>query len=284
MADPQKVKLAIQAKITISDRHLSRLVTEKQNALLSTRDIALLAVARDKGVAINGLANAEDLIELRALTASPSPKSVPASVSVGPPKQTRQRARATAPNAAPSITKKPTRGRKVFVVYGRDDTLRKDLFAFLRALNLEPMEWTKGIAATKSGSPTVMQIIDAIFEQAVAAVVLLSPDDESQLKAKFHKASDPEYEKTLTGQARPNVLFEAGIAYGRHPNSTVIVQVGRVKPFTDIGGIHVSHLNDSPESRADFVQKLKNTGAQVDSSTTDWYTTGDFSGSRQDEK
>lgn len=282
MADAKRVKAAIQAKVDISDRHLSRLVTQKQNDLLSSRTIALLAVARDKGVAINSLATPDDLAELRALAGTAAPKIVEAQAS---PARPASRVRPAPTRSSTPINRKSTRrGRKIFVVYGRDDQLRKDLFAFLRSLGLEPMEWTKGIAATKTGSPTVMQIIDAIFEQAVAAVVLLSPDDEAQLKAKFHRGSDPEYEKKLTGQARPNVLFEAGIAYGRHPEATVIVQVGRVKPFTDIGGLHISHLSNSPESRSDFVQKLINANAQVDTSGTDWYTTGDFSGTRQDEE
>ena len=38
--------------------------------------------------------------------------------------------------------------------------------------------------------------------------------------------SDPAYERRLTGQARPNVLFEAGMAYGKDPNSTVLAQLG----------------------------------------------------------
>jgi len=32
------------------------------------------------------------------------------------------------------------------------------------------------------------------------------------------------------------VLFEAGLALGAHPNKTVMVQVGKVKAFSDIGG------------------------------------------------
>jgi len=35
------------------------------------------------------------------------------------------------------------------------------------------------------------------------------------------------------------VLFEAGLAMGRHPRKTVFVQVGKVKPFSDVGGRHM---------------------------------------------
>lgn len=32
------------------------------------------------------------------------------------------------------------------------------------------------------------------------------------------------------------MIFEAGLAMGRHQEKTVFVQVGKVKPFSDIGG------------------------------------------------
>jgi hypothetical protein len=42
------------------------------------------------------------------------------------------------------------------------------------------------------------------------------PDDEARLKQGFRKSSDAAFEKKLTGQARPNVLFEASRAGVRH--------------------------------------------------------------------
>jgi hypothetical protein len=35
------------------------------------------------------------------------------------------------------------------------------------------------------------------------------------------------------------VLFEAGLAMGRHPRKTVLVQVGKSKPFSDVDGRHM---------------------------------------------
>ena len=145
------------------------------------------------------------------------------------------------------------RRRKVFVVHGRNEELRSSMFMFLRSLNLEPIEWRKAIAAAGTGTPSVAEILDAAFEQAVAVVVLLSPDDDVILKKEFRKLSDPAYERRYVGQARANVLFEAGMVFGRYPTETVIVQVGVVKPFSDFGGRHVTRLGNDPESRSEFV-------------------------------
>jgi len=101
-------------------------------------------------------------------------------------------------------------------------------------------------------------------------------DDEAKLKAGFIKSNDPVHEKRLTGQARANVLFEAGMAMGRNPASTVLVQVGEMRPFSDIGGRHVVHLSNSAETRSEFATKLANAGCNVNISGTDWLSEGDF--------
>ena len=68
------------------------------------------------------------------------------------------------------------------------------------------------------------------------------------------------------------------MAFGKDPNSTVLVQIGELRPFSDIGGRHVVHLSDQPTSRQEFVTKLANAGCNVDTSGTDWLSAGQFSG------
>src|SRR5439155_15140361 len=127
------------------------------------------------------------------------------------------------------------RGTTVFVVDGRDLAARDALFMLLRALGLKPLEWTQALKLVRKGSPYVGEVLEAAFREAAAVVVLMTPDDEARLSRKFLKPGDAAYEKILTGQARPNVLFEAGMAFGKDPNSTVLVQVGDVRPFSDVG-------------------------------------------------
>ena len=168
------------------------------------------------------------------------------------------------------------RGTTVFVVHGRNSKLRDAMFAFLRSVGLSPLEWNQIIKRSKKSTPYVGTLLETAFREAAAVVVLVTPDDEARLKKMFVKKNDPNYEKQLTGQARPNVLFEAGMAFGRDSNSTVLVQIGDVRPFSDVTGRHIVVMNNTPERRNELVTKLSNAGCAVDTSGNDWYSVGDF--------
>ena len=76
------------------------------------------------------------------------------------------------------------------------------------------------------GSPAyTIDVVKAGFRHAQAIVILMTPDDEVRLKQEFIRKSDHNLEGSrLRGQARPNVLFEAGIVVESHPKETVIVE------------------------------------------------------------
>ena len=112
--------------------------------------------------------------------------------------------------------------RRVFVVHGRNSAARDVMFSFLRMINLEPMEWSEAVALTGQGSPFIGDILDKAFEEAQAVVVLITGDDLARLGTRFQKPDDEPYEMDLTPQARPNVLFEAGMAFGRQPERTIL--------------------------------------------------------------
>src|SRR5579859_4729629 len=106
--------------------------------------------------------------------------------------------------------------RAVWVIYGRDERLRQGMFTFLRSIGLEPLEFSIARKQTREPLPYIGEILEAGFLQAQAVVVLLSPDDEARLRPDLQREADPAYEAKLTGQARPNVLFEAGMAFVSH--------------------------------------------------------------------
>ena len=119
--------------------------------------------------------------------------------------------------------------RAVFVVHGRNKDLRDSMFSFLRCIGLHPLEWSEAVNATGEATPYIGDILDTAFSMAQAVVILMTPDDEARLKKQFQGTDEPKHETELTGQARPNVLFEAGMAMGRDPKRTVLVEVGKLR-------------------------------------------------------
>jgi predicted nucleotide-binding protein len=165
----------------------------------------------------------------------------------------------------------------VFVIHGRNKGVRDSVFGLLRALGLKPLEWEEVVALTGKATPYIFEVIKAGFEHAQAIVAVFSPDDIVVLRPEFQNENDPEYEKVPRGQARPNVIFEAGMAKALNPDRTLIVEVGRTKPFTDVGGMHTVRLGNSATQRKALAQRLVTAGCSVNMAGTDWLADGDFS-------
>ena len=166
--------------------------------------------------------------------------------------------------------------RVVFVVHGRNEIARKAIFVFLRSIGLDPLEWAEAAHVTGKPTPYIGEILDAAFSRAHAVVVLFTPDDEARLREPFQSDSDPSYETQLTGQARPNVLFEAGMAMERDQDRTVLVELGSLRPFSDIAGRHTIRLDNSGQQRQQLAKRLQSAGCPVNLEGIDWHTAGDF--------
>lgn len=164
----------------------------------------------------------------------------------------------------------------VFVVHGRNEEMRRALFDFLRAIDLKPIEWGEAVALTGKPSPFIGEILDAAMLHAQAIIVLFTGDDQARLRDEFLSSNDAAYERKTTPQSRPNVIFEAGLALGRYPHRTILVQVGDLRPFSDIAGRHLIRLKNSSKSRQELAQRLKLAGCDVDLSGTDWHDAGAF--------
>jgi len=167
--------------------------------------------------------------------------------------------------------------RRVFVVYGRNEQVRKAVFEFLRSLGLRPLEWSQAVSVTGQGSPYVGEVLNQALQSAQAIVVVMSPDDEAQLRAEFLRDGDPDYERVPTGQPRPNVIFEAGMAFAFSESRTILVQIGDLRPISDIVGRHTLRLTNSPESRQDLAIRLRTAGCALDMDGRDWLSAGNFS-------
>ena len=149
------------------------------------------------------------------------------------------------------------RKRTVMVVHGRNIKLKNAVFDLVKAIGLIPIEWEWAVKRTGKASPYVGEVLAAAFAHAQAIIVLMSGDDEGRLLEKFTERDDAEFETRLTPQARLNVVFEAGLAFGKDETRTILVEVGRLRPFSDIAGRHVVRFDGSEEKRRALVNRLE---------------------------
>lgn len=168
--------------------------------------------------------------------------------------------------------------RRVFVVHGRNQAARSAVSAFLRSIDLQPIEWSEAVSLTGEAAPFVGQVVEVGFSAAQAVVVILTGDDLAQLRPELLQHGDPTHEREPTPQARPNVLFEAGYAFAKHPSRTIILEFGLLRPFSDVQGRHVIRMNDTGEKRQELANRLAAAGCSVSLRGTDWHSAGDFSG------
>lgn len=178
--------------------------------------------------------------------------------------------RAHAVSPGPTVTSRSQVTRRVFMVHGRDTALVKRFYELLRAVHLEPLEWEKLVAGTGSAVPYLGQVVAKAPHLAQATLVLLSPDDIVELHPDLHHANDHPYERARAAQARPNVLFELGLALMAYPDRTVIVEVGQLRPIADLAGLNVIRFDGSAIAIKKVIDRLKLADCPVDTSGTDW--------------
>lgn len=149
---------------------------------------------------------------------------------------------------------------KVWVVHGRNLIARDAMFTFLRAIGLEPMEWGEALALTGQGSPYTGEVLDHAFAAAQAVVVLITGDDVARLGTRYIEPHDSPEERESTPQARPNVIFEAGMAFGKYPERTILVLLGRTRPFSDVVGRNVLYISNELRRRQGLADCLRTAG------------------------
>lgn len=163
--------------------------------------------------------------------------------------------------------------RKVFIIHGRDLTALRQVEAFLRACGLDPIEFDQ-LRAKMGGTPTIADIVTRGMSEAHGIIALFTPDEWSTLAPELRGPKDSG-EAIERWQARPNVIFEAGMAFGRDRERVILVTLGSPALFTDVAGIHVFDLSNAPKVRAGFRSTLRGMGLTVNDSNA-WLEAGDF--------
>ncbi|MBR7838314.1 nucleotide-binding protein [Actinospica durhamensis] len=164
----------------------------------------------------------------------------------------------------------PDPTRNVFVVHGRDEQVRREMFGLLRALNLRPLEWEDLVGFTGQATPFLGEVVAAAPAQAQAALVLLTPDDVVRLHPSLLKPEDPDDERLPTGQPRPNVLLELGMVLMAYPQRTVIVEFGPLRRIADLAGRNVIRFNGTVEAVRKVAARLELAGCPVKDTGVDW--------------
>jgi predicted nucleotide-binding protein len=167
--------------------------------------------------------------------------------------------------------------KKVFIIHGRNLAARTAVEHFLKALKLEPIDFDA--LSSEMGTEFVGNIVVEGLRRAHGIVALFTPDESSALVPALRAAHDKPID-IMRWQSRPNVIFEAGIAFGIARKRSVIATLGSdVTLFSDVDGIHLLRLNNTVESRGKLRQRLLGMGCDLDQATTAWTDptrSGDF--------
>ncbi|MCA9622171.1 MAG: nucleotide-binding protein [Myxococcales bacterium] len=167
--------------------------------------------------------------------------------------------------------------KKVFIIHGRNIEAKNAVEHFVRSLKLEPVEFDE--LAADLGAAFVGEIVREGMKQAQGIIALFTADELAFLRPDYHQSHDSDEDKERW-QSRPNVIFEAGMAYGTAPERTVLAVLGgEAKLFSDVRGIHLTYLGNSTDARKRLRQKLIGAGCDVDERADAWTDpkrSGDF--------
>ena len=146
--------------------------------------------------------------------------------------------------------------RKVFVVYGHDQTSRTQLEAMLRRWGLEPLI----LDQLPTEGQTVIEKLEAAIAEASFGVVLATPDDEG------HRANRPD-EKAY--RARQNVVLELGMLLAKLGRQNVAIllktQENMERPSDIQGLIYVPYKDDiAKEAGVSLAKTMAARGYQID--------------------
>jgi hypothetical protein len=153
---------------------------------------------------------------------------------------------------------------RVFLVYGRNRTAHTLLSDLLQQFGLSVLDWEGAVALTGKASPHAREVIAAALDHVGAVVVLMTGDEDARLRSEFCAPHELRTEGELNSQSRPNVIFEAGMAFGLFPTRTIVVQLGRLRIISDIAGVQYVPLDESAESRRALANRLRTAGCAID--------------------
>jgi predicted nucleotide-binding protein len=146
--------------------------------------------------------------------------------------------------------------KKIFVVYGHDETAKTQLELMLRKWGFDPLI----LDQLPSEGQTIIEKLEKYSQDVGYAVVLATPDDEG------HKANRPD-EKTF--RARQNVVLELGMLLSKLGRKKVAIllkdQANMEKP-SDIQGLIYIPFKENlvKETQVVLAQEMVTQGYHID--------------------
>src|SRR5262245_54788497 len=125
--DPRLITL-LTKRMGVAKRTVYWAIQKTAAANRVPRDLGALLLAGEHGISYQRYASAEQMAALRGGPIHAVPAEVPVRQPRGRPRPTKR----------PVVT---IQNNSIFVVHGRDIQLNTDMFAFLRAIGLNPLEW-----------------------------------------------------------------------------------------------------------------------------------------------
>lgn len=152
----------------------------------------------------------------------------------------------TTPDPAPAGAGEPSKGpsmKDVFIIHGHDHGTKDSVVLFLTRLGLNPIVLHE---QPNRGRSVIEKFED--YASVSYAVVLLTPDDVGEAKAKADK---------LRPRPRQNVLFEFGYFIGKLGRTHVCgLMKGDVEIPSDYSGVLLISLDDSAW-RMELIRELR---------------------------
>ncbi len=139
-----------------------------------------------------------------------------------------------------------------------------------------PLEWEELVNLTESTAPYNGEAVTAAFDVAQAVVVVLTPDDVGFLHPDLRGEREREDDREPTGQARLNVVLEAGMALQSHPTRTILVEIGHAREISDLAGRNAVRLDGSASKLNSLASRLEQAGCPVRRTGNDWLDTNAF--------
>ncbi len=147
-----------------------------------------------------------------------------------------------------------TPAKQIFIIHGHDAPALDTLIRFIKSLGLKHLAFEKVADDLDDANPFIADVVRAGIERADAVLALFTPDEQAALYSSESR-NLPGRDKTRW-QARPNVIFEAGVALGIAEKKTILVTLGsNIGLFSDISGMHFIDLT-TPNAKERLRRRL----------------------------